>query len=87
MGRDLIINQHIKVNDIIGQTDACEYLRTPDINMLEILFSEQINYKREELLFEVSILVNGKAVDSFKGQAMALKIAVTVHLFIMGTRD
>ncbi len=37
---------------LLYNTEACEYLRTPDINMLEILFSEQINYKREELLFD-----------------------------------
>jgi len=69
----LITEQQIAINNTHGQSDAYDYLRTPGNNLLEVFFSETLDYSRGELLFEINIIVNGKPADSFNGDGNGSK--------------
>ncbi|MBN2174118.1 MAG: hypothetical protein JW731_08305 [Bacteroidales bacterium] len=68
-----LINRQIGISSLDGQSDGLEFLRTPNKNLLEFLFVENISFSRPDLLFEINIFVDGKLADSFKGDGNGSK--------------
>lgn len=68
-----ILHKVIPISKNAGLTESYELLRSPEHNMVELLFNESINNQREQLFFEINVIYNGKIIDSFKADGNGAK--------------
>jgi len=63
--KQILVSQTIPVDELSVKSTGYELLRTPESNLLEILFPEISKRSMDDLLFSVSILADDQVADSF----------------------